>query len=511
MVMRRVIVGGMALALLAAAPAGLARADEGQAARSAPKLEPDQAELMRVGELLRTGDYEAALTALDRLVETPAFKGYPLDFQRQMHGARASLALQLGRYPEGLAAARRATSIEGAGETEWLIRVGAANAAQDWDDTARSLITLIGYGEDALDPLGHEYVSRVAGYYARRGSGGDALQSRLIDTLFEAGWDEEASGLWALRAFRLVDEGDPERAAAYLRSIDGASSRLTLAIDGRMDGLRAVVPEAFEVEAALARELEEAGVKAAADDPSLEDGYMYALALMQRGRFDEALTVVDAALARAEAAAAKAGGAPIDPDDLIWALDTRSRILVFLGRHDEAVAALRRAARRPENGAMNVSHAINLGALYNRIDRPADALDAVIDMDETNVSPFGLMQAAQVRACAYAALDRQAEVKTTRAWIAAHADDDPAALANVAGCVDDQDAAAADLIARLDDPEQRASALAGLQDYIDPPHPTASDARLLAFADAVRARPDVQAAIERAGHVRAWPVIGPQF
>ncbi len=509
--MRSLIVVGMALALLAWTPAGLARADEDQTAPSAPKLEPDQTELRRIGELLRNGDYEAALGGLDRLADAAAFKGYSPEFQRQVHGVRATLAIQLGHYPEGLAAARRATAVEGAGEAEWVIRISAANAAQDWDDAAQSLIALAGYGEDALGLLDQEFISRFAHYYARRGEGGGTLQSRVIDTLFETGWDEDPSALWTLRAFRLVDEGDLDRAAAYLRNVDGASSRLSLVIDRRMDGLRDVVPTAFEVEPALIRELEEARVKAATENPSLEDGYLYGHALMQRGRFDEALAAVDAALARAEAAASKAGSPPIDPDDLIWALDTRSRILVFLGRHDEAVAALRRAARRPENGGMNVSHAINLGALYNRIDRPADALEAVIDMADANTSPFGLMQAAQVRACAYAALGRQVDLKTTRAWIEAHADDDPDAVANVAGCVDDQDAAAANLITRLDDPERRASALIGLQDYIDPPHPTASDARLMAFGVAVKARPDVRAAIERAGYVRAWPVIGPQF
>lgn len=509
--MRRVIAGGIALALLASAPADTVLADEGQTSRTAPKLEPDQAEMMRIGELLRAGDLEAALIGLDRMVDTLAFKGYPTEFQRQIHGVRAAITLQLGRYPDGLAAARRATAIEGAGQTEWLVRIGAANAAQDWDDAARSVIALAGYGKDALAQLDQEFISRLAGYYARRGAGGEALQSQVIDTLFEAGWNEEASSLWTLRAFRLVDEGESDRAADYLRNVNGASSRLTLTVDRRMDSLRDVVPEAFEVEPALVRELEEARIKAAAENPSLEDGYMYAYGLMYRGRFEDALATVDAALARAEAAAAKPGGTPIDTEDLIWALDTRSRILVFLGRHDEAVAALRRAARRPENGGMNVSHAINLGALYNRIDRPADALDAVLEVDEANVSPFGLMQAAQVRACAYAALDRQVDLKATRAWIQTHAADDPAAVANVSACVDDQDAAAADIITRLDDPEQRASALADLQDYIDLPNPTVSDARLMAFGEAVKARPDVQAAMDRVGHVRAWPVIGPQF
>lgn len=509
--MRSAIAAGMALALLASTPAGPARAEDDQASRAAQKLEPEQAELMRIGELLRAGDHQAALTGLDRMVETPAFKDYPTEFQRQIHGVRVSLAMALSRYPEALAAARRATAFEDAGQAEWFARIGAANAARDWDDAAGSLIRLAGYGESALDQLDQEFISRLAGYYARRGAGGDALQSRLIDALFEAGWNEEASGLWTLRAFRLVSEGESDRAADYLRKVDGASSRLTLAVDRRMDNLRDIVPEAFEVEPALVRELEEARIKAVAENPSLEDGYMYAHGLMYRGRFEEALATVDSALARAEAGAAKPGGAPVDTEDLIWALDTRSRILVFLGRHDEAVAALRRAARRPENGGMNVSHAINLGALYNRIDRPADALDAVLEIDEANVSPFGLMQAAQVRACAYAALGRQADLKATRTWILARAADDPAAVANVAGCVDDQDAAAADIISRIEDPEQRAEALAGLQDYIGPPNPTASDARLMAFGEVIKARPDVRAAIDAAGHVRAWPVIGPQF
>lgn len=509
--MRCLIAAGLSLALLASAPAVMAKADDIQAAPSAPKLEPDQAELMRIGQLFRDGDYEAGLAGLDQMVEKLAFKDYPTAFQRQIHSVRASVALQLGRYPEGLAAARRATAMADAGSGDWLVRLGAANAAQDWDDASLSLIAVAGFGKDALDSVDPEFVSTLASYYSRRGTGGNALQSRVIDALFEAGWNEDASNLWALRAFRLLDEGDSDRAAALLHKVDGASSRLLLSVDRRMDGMRDVTPEAFDVESALARELEEAHAAALRADASLEDGYMYAHGLMYRGRFEEALATVDSALARAEAAAAKPGGVPVDTDDLIWALDTRSRILVFLGRHDEAVAALRRAARRPEGGGMNVSHAINLGALYNRIDRPADALDAVEEIAGGAASPYGLMQAAQVRACAYAALGRQADLKAARAWIEAHADDDPDAVVNVASCVDDRDAAAASVVARLEDPETRAAALAGAQDYIDPPHPTVSDARLRAFAAAVTARPDVQAALDRAGHIRAWPVIGPQF
>lgn len=508
--MRGLLSAVIAIGLSVATP-GLTL-DGGQRQRiTTQKAEPDRTELGRIGAMLQRQEYAEAGVAMDALVRARAFKDYPAELQRAVHVVRVSIELELGRLPEALTAAKAATAIEGAGVPEWSVRLEVATAVEDWADMGQSLVALSGFGLEAIENLDENFIVRHVAHSVPKSGGGAELQARVIDALFQTGWDPESSRLWQIRALQLAEQGDRARIAAYLRRIDQSSSRLAVSVDRRLDDYRTVVPEAFDVDAALATELETARLAASAEPGTLEDGYLYAYALMTLGRFEEGLVAVNAAIAKAEAQAAKPGAPAISSDDLIWALDTRSRILVFMGRHEEAVADLRRASRRPEGGTMNVSHAINLGALYNRIDRPADALEAVIDIVDGTASPFGMVQAALVRACAYAALGRQADLKATEAWIMAHAADDPDAVVQVAACTDNQSAAANDLIARLDDPVRRADALLAVQDYLPSPAPTAHDARVILFAQALRNRADVRAAIDRAGYVRSWPTIGPQF
>jgi hypothetical protein len=77
-------------------------------------------------------------------------------------------------------------------------------------------------------------------------------------------------------------------------------------------------------------------------------------------------------------------------------------------------------------------------------------------------------------------------------------------------CAGDQDGAAARMIARLDDPESRADALVELQDYLPPAHPTAFRRAADARRAALKARPDVQAAVNRWGRILSWPTLPPQ-
>src|SRR5258708_12052027 len=74
-------------------------------------------------------------------------------------------------------------------------------------------------------------------------------------------------------------------------------------------------------------------------------------------------------------------------DNLIWILNNRAIALGGLGRRDEELELLIRAARRPEHGDPNVSQAINLGQFYCDLGRPKDALFAILDVEKT--SPYG--------------------------------------------------------------------------------------------------------------------------
>ena len=482
------------------------------------KVEPDQAELLQIGESLQSGDFETALTRIDRLVDRRDFKAYPIEFQRTMFNVRVGLALELNRFPQALGYARRATGVEGAGAEEWRLRFLAAFSAKDPDEAGEALIVLSGYGLEAFEGLDAEAVEQFAVTGVRDAQGGVALQSRLIDAMFKAGWrdtdgdwSDSVSRLWTLRAARAVEAGDLAYAMQLAAKVEAASSRAVIAVDRRFAPVREAMPSSVDVEGALDRELATARMAASSDPLDLGAAYALSFNLMGRGRLDEAYDVIDGALTRVAAAEGKPGVVGPDPDDLIWALDTRSRILVRLGRYDEAVRDLRRASRQPEGGRMNVSHAINLGDLYVSIDRPEAALETVADIGDGDASPYGMVQAYLVRACAFSALGRAAELKTTLSWIEAHADDAPGAVAEAAACTGQVDKAAADLIARLDDPERRSEALMSVQTYLKTPISTRSGEARSRFWAEVQARPDVAAAIERAGEVRNWPVLAILF
>ena len=283
-----------------------------------------------------------------------------------------------------------------------------------------------------------------------------------------------------------------------------------MSADRRFDALREAHPEAFDVQAAADRWVADAARKAATPGAELSDHTGYGRALVIVGRIEEGVAVYDAALADLDRPR-KPGEAMPDPDDVIWLLDSRSRARRHLGDVDGSLADLRRAARRPENGQVNVSHAINLGALYLELDRPADALDAVLDVTGDRVSPFGRLQLSYVRACAHAALGDGPRLKTELAYISDNAADAPSEAWSVFSCIGDQDAAAALLISQLEDPETRMSALQDVQFYATPTGVTPGRARDSAFLDAVVSRPDVSAAIDGVGRRDRWPLIAPGF
>ena len=93
----------------------------------------------------------------------------------------------------------------------------------------------------------------------------------------------------------------------------------------------------------------------------------------------------------------------------------------------------------------------------------------------------------------------------------AHVRDAPQIYLGTMICVGDLDAAAAEVIAELDDPAQRLAMLYNLQDYAPDPNLTKHEAAGHAAWLAVRARPDVAAAIARVGRIESYDLKNPTF
>ena len=203
------------------------------------------------------------------------------------------------------------------------------------------------------------------------------------------------------------------------------------------------------------------------------------------------------------------GAAQFDDYDeqLNWVLNARADTLYDLDRNDEARVAFRLAIETGEDGARNVSQAINFASRLVGEGRPLEALDALSEVG--NASPYGDMWVAAERACASEQLGDRAVRDTALAFLREHEEDNPSARIRGFICMNDLDGAAATIIHRLQDPDDRTEALVALQRYRERAHAGTPQSRLIQQRyDAVRDRPDVQAAIAAVGRIEDVPLYG---
>ena len=180
----------------------------------------------------------------------------------------------------------------------------------------------------------------------------------------------------------------------------------------------------------------------------------------------------------------------------------------MLGRFDELLAAYAKGGTRDEHGNLNVSQLLNMAANLIDLGRNEEALRtiAVFDDPKRSRSPYGEMVLRWVRGCAHAFQGRRDLAAADVAFAKAHEKDNRGAYARLLLCTGDMDGAAAAYIRRLDDPQERGDVLMSFSDFDDPqvrlPDP------FEALHDTIRARPDVKAAIERAGGARRFNILG---
>lgn len=235
-----------------------------------------------------------------------------------------------------------------------------------------------------------------------------------------------------------------------------------------------------------------------------------ARALMMSDRLPEALQLLDDTLAKV--ANAPKGRPAFDdlPDNLRWVMDTRARVLARLGRWDAVLYAQQAVLNdAPIPNYDVVSQRINLGDYLYRLNRPREALGQVKDVSASNASAYGMMEAAEVRACALAELGDSTSLHATIAAMLSQRDVDADALRNALLCADDEDQLEAVIIARLRNDRTRNAELAADQDYLPTPHPTPYDQLLSRRLGRVLERPGVRAAIAEYGVVEHYPMFAP--
>jgi hypothetical protein len=184
-------------------------------------------------------------------------------------------------------------------------------------------------------------------------------------------------------------------------------------------------------------------------------------------------------------------------------------VLFMLGRWDDAVIQMKAASRLKEGGSANVSQVINLGELYNRLERPADAR---ADLKEVGtMSSFGEMERADAELSAALQLGDSAESTRLLDYMREHQDEAIASYEDALIMANRLDDAAKLLISRLEDPEKRIPALMAVQHYDEsgPPASLPRARELTRRWTEVTSRADVRSAIAKVGIIGTYALRNP--
>lgn len=457
---------------------------------------------------LRNGDTEGGYGALCKVIDAPAFEALS-DTER--HAALYLAGVEgyvLNDYRRSHEFLIRSTAMAQANGEDWTSRLNTALADGDKEDAVLALTHVARTWPATLRQFRAQPVlelARASAKFKDKSAQYDLLQA-LFAAEFRADLGQQPDYLWQKLSLMRLEHGDEAGAAAVAAKIISTEVLIAMRTDNRYAALVKADPGRYDIDKAATAEAKSRRELVAEHPRSLEALMQLGYALLLTREYGEMLKSCDTALERIRAAPKDAPAYDDEDKYRVWVMDNRARAQKRLGQWDEALAELEHAARRPENGGMNVSQAINLGDQYVEMSRPKDALEAVADVGQ--MSPFGEMQLQGVRHAAAVQLKDTAAADAAMKFLRDHRDDAADAYMEALLVEDRLDEAAADLIARLADPETRADALRGVQQYKEPPGPEwlmklqASRARLIA-------RPDVQAAVAKVGRAEIFKIGAP--
>jgi hypothetical protein len=309
----------------------------------------------------------------------------------------------------------------------------------------------------------------------------DMSEVRLA--LIRAHLDAHDQSAAAAAAHDLVDKGVSDFGAV-----------IVLLSDRTFDSIVTADPEHFDFDRIAERFVANGFANYTAHPDRLSTLNVLAATLQTIDRSEEALALVDDALARPEDFSDR-------ETQLNWIYQTRAELRADLGLEAEALEDLAQGAAQPENGRVNVSQRLNRAGMLLDGDQPQDALAEAEAVSPSDLSPYGRSVRRGLLVCSYAQLERTEEMRAVLAEAAAHGADSYRNLESAARCAEDFDLAAQAFISRLHDPSERRSAVLTLQSYAgDGP----TDEWLK--QDPVFSRADVRAAIDAEVKLGAYPI-----
>ncbi len=450
-------------------------------------------------------DFEQALQSLTLLANTRGFSTLSATEQLEALAMAGRAATELHQDRASWEFSRRATEIPGASPATWLARARSAQKAQEVSDEILSLATYFERSPEPLKLFRNEILFQTLRDAARLPVS-SGLELRYLRALYHAHWvlrdGQEPSYAWEKLALRLLEHGDEAEAAEVSTHIKNPDALIEMHIDRRFDPIVANHPDQFDVDAAASRQLRFIEAAVEREPQSLENKNSLIEALLRRQRYSAALEVTDSIEADRAGHQGDSNYLTRMESDYNWTLDLRAHALTGLNRWEEAVLQLETANHLPENGSDNVSQAINLAELNNDVERPDQAL-VILNRVKGPLSPYGAAAAALERVRANVQLREEGEVAASLKFLSDHREDSLKLYQLALSDAGELDAAAQLMIERLTNPETRLEALDTVQHFAESPSTpvtAAEDARW----EAVLARPEVRAAIEKVGRIETF-------
>ncbi len=467
--------------------------------------EPTQSPMDRLRAAATAADDKDCPKALEiilPLIDAPAEKVLRPDIAALAYAIAAGCEIGTDR-DRAYAYAVHGTTLAGATPEVWKMRFALELDAKQNEAAVATVELLAASRPEVLNAMPYRWMAQLqrtvtAGKEA-------ALRERLLKVLAADAYRPEepfaSNDYYRVEyAHILADKGDLAGAKALVLKLNSPDAIERASVDAR---LRTAFSSDPDLRSLVERRLVSDRAILAAHKDLLGAVVETASDLRLIGRYQEALALINSVGARIDDPSAFS-----DRDDrLPWWSDVRARTLLALGRYDEAVAVYRKAAAGKEQGSRDVSQVINLAEYQNATGHGADALETLEAFAEPGrgVSPYGEMEMRFARACALALTHRAGDGAADLDFMRAHELDHPRALFDTLACMGDLDGAAAAMIRRLNDPARREDALLQLADYDAPPAALAADP-VTSRLDAIKHRPDVAAAIARAGGLRRFNI-----
>lgn len=465
-------------------------------------LEALNAKIDQVAELIDKQDRTAALPLLKSIIESAAFEYLPLDRRRALLLSASGVALQLNESKLSQTYAMRVIALPNPPTMVWPVMLYASFFSNDWPNAAQALTQIAKQTPKTLKDYDDE-IMRVV--HELNTSPTNATTSfDLMAALFAANWKVdgvyEPSSVWRDYAIALLGRNNFVEAKRVVLRIRQPGLLISVRVDKRFDPIIKWSPEIVDIDKAVVFEIADLHKIIQNSPRSMQAVIQLTYALLKARRYSEVLLLTDEVIQKADR---RTSNKPAydDIEKLIWVLNNRAIAFGGLGRRDEELELLIRAARRPEHGEPNVSQAINLGEFYCDLGRPKDALFAILDVE--NTSPYGMTQVQTVHLCAGLQLGDKEAVASALSYLKEHSADSPRTYQAALIDVQDFDGAAAILISRLNDPALRADALAEIQNYVDPSDlswPVQSRNHFQTVID----RSDVQKVISKVGRIESF-------